>query len=200
MVSLTVWFILLSLYIILNVILTVAFLTLFERKVLASIQKRKGPNWTGFLGILQPLADALKLILKENPVPQNASSVLFFGGPLILLILSLSAWFVIPFNNSTVVADINIGILYVFMVSSLNTLNNSSRVVKQFTLCFPWCFAFYCSGYSLRSCDWYYYYKYYSFERFIKFLKNRLITAWFMICFCLMGTIFLVFYSYVSWD
>jgi NADH-quinone oxidoreductase subunit H len=123
MVSLTVYFILLSLYLILNVILTVAFLTLFERKVLASIQKRKGPNWTGFLGILQPLADALKLILKENPVPQNASSVLFFGGPLILLILSLSAWFVIPFNNETVVSDINIGILYVFMVSSLNTLN-----------------------------------------------------------------------------
>lgn len=123
MVNLTVYFILLSLYLILNVILTVAFLTLFERKVLASIQKRKGPNWTGFLGILQPLADALKLILKENPVPQNASSVLFFGGPLILLVLSLSAWFVIPFNNYTVVSDINIGILYVFMVSSLNTLN-----------------------------------------------------------------------------
>jgi NADH-quinone oxidoreductase subunit H len=103
--------------------LTVAFLTLFERKVLASIQKRKGPNWTGFLGVLQPLADALKLILKENPVPQNASSVLFFGGPLVLLILSLSAWFAIPFNNNTVVSDINIGILYIFMVSSLNTLN-----------------------------------------------------------------------------
>lgn len=123
MLTLTISFILLSLYLILNVILTVAFLTLFERKVLASIHKRKGPNWTGFLGILQPLADALKLILKENPVPQNASSFLFFGGPLILLILSLSAWFVIPFNNYTVVADINIGILYVFMVSSLNTLN-----------------------------------------------------------------------------
>lgn len=123
MVSLIVLFVLLSLYLILNVILTVAFLTLFERKVLASIQKRRGPNWTGFLGILQPLADALKLILKENPVPQNASSLLFFGGPLILLILSLSAWFAIPFNNNTVVADINVGILYIFMVSSLNTLN-----------------------------------------------------------------------------
>jgi NADH-quinone oxidoreductase subunit H len=123
MVSLSVWFILLSLYLILNVILTVAFLTLFERKVLASIQKRKGPNWTGFLGILQPLADALKLILKENPIPQNASAVLFFGGPMVLLVLSLSAWFVIPFNNNIVVSDINVGILYVFMVSSLNTLN-----------------------------------------------------------------------------
>jgi NADH:ubiquinone oxidoreductase subunit H len=114
---------LLSIYLVLNIILTVAFLTLFERKVLASIQKRKGPNRTGFLGILQPLADALKLILKENPIPQSASSVLFFGGPFILLILSLSAWFVIPFNSCTVVSDINIGIIYIFMISSLNTLN-----------------------------------------------------------------------------
>lgn len=123
MISLTILLVLLSLYVILNIILTVAFLTLFERKVLASIQKRRGPNWTGFLGILQPLADALKLVLKENPVPQNASTILFFGGPFILLILSLSAWFAIPFNNYTVVADINIGILYIFMISSLNTLN-----------------------------------------------------------------------------
>lgn len=114
---------LLSLYLVLNVILAVAFLTLFERKVLASIQKRKGPNWTGFLGILQPLADALKLVLKENPIPQNASSFLFFGGPVVLLILSLSAWFVIPFNDYSVVSDINIGVLYVFMISSLNALN-----------------------------------------------------------------------------
>ena len=123
MLSISILFVLLSLYFILNIILTVAFLTLFERKVLASIQKRKGPNWTGFLGILQPLADALKLILKENPVPQNASSFLFFGGPLILLVLSLSAWFVIPFNNDVVISNINIGVLYIFMVSSLNTLN-----------------------------------------------------------------------------
>ena len=123
MLILCILFVLLSLYFILNIILTVAFLTLFERKVLASIQKRRGPNWTGFLGILQPLADALKLIVKENPIPQNASAFLFFGGPLILLILSLSAWFVIPFNNEIVISNINIGILYIFMVSSLNTLN-----------------------------------------------------------------------------
>lgn len=121
--SLLVSFVLLSLYLVLNVILAVAFLTLFERKVLASIQKRKGPNWTGFLGILQPLADALKLVIKENPIPQNASVTLFFGGPIVLLILSLSAWFVIPFNNYIVVSDINIGVLYIFMVSSLNALN-----------------------------------------------------------------------------
>ena len=110
MLNILISFVLLSLYLVLNVILAVAFLTLFERKVLASIQKRKGPNWTGFLGILQPLADALKLVIKENPIPQNASTVLFFGGPLVLLILSLSAWFVIPFNNYVVISDINIGV------------------------------------------------------------------------------------------
>jgi NADH-quinone oxidoreductase subunit H len=107
----------------LNIILVVAFLTLFERKVLASIQKRKGPNWTGFIGLLQPLADALKLILKENPIPNNASYILFFIGPFVLLILSLSAWFVIPFNNYAVVSNINAGVLFIFMISSLNTLN-----------------------------------------------------------------------------
>lgn len=84
-------FFIFSVYLILNIILLVAFLTLLERKILGSIQKRKGPNWTGFLGLLQPLADALKLILKENPIPQNSSAILFFSGPFILLILSLSA-------------------------------------------------------------------------------------------------------------
>lgn len=116
-------FFIFSVYLILNIILLVAFLTLLERKILGSIQKRKGPNWTGFLGLLQPLADALKLILKENPIPQNSSAILFFSGPFILLILSLSAWFVIPFNSRTVVSNINVGILYIFTISSLNTLN-----------------------------------------------------------------------------
>lgn len=112
-----------SFYMIINVILAVAFLTLFERKVLGSIQKRKGPNVTGFLGLLQPIADAFKLIVKENPVPQNASSFLFFVGPLILLMLSISAWCVVPFNDKAIFSDINIGILYIFMISSLNALN-----------------------------------------------------------------------------
>jgi NADH-quinone oxidoreductase subunit H len=117
------WFILLSIYLLISIILIVAFVTLFERKVLANIQKRKGPNYTGFLGLLQPLADALKLIFKENPIPTNSSAILFFMGPFVLLILSLTAWFVIPFNNSTVISNINTGILFIFMISSLNTLN-----------------------------------------------------------------------------
>lgn len=75
------------------------------------------------MGLLQPLADALKLVVKENPIPQNASAVLFFGGPMVLLLLSLTAWFAIPFNNYVVISDINIGVLYIFMISSLNTLN-----------------------------------------------------------------------------
>lgn len=119
----TSWFFLLSIYLLLSIILVVAFLTLFERKVLASIQKRKGPNYTGFLGLFQPIADALKLILKENPIPSNSSAILFFTGPFILLVLSLTAWFVIPFNNFVVISNINAGILFIFMISSLNTLN-----------------------------------------------------------------------------
>lgn len=113
----------LSLYFLLNIILITAFLTLFERKVLGAIQKRRGPNWVGFLGLLQPLVDAFKLVIKENPIPQNASAVLFFSGPVILLLLSLSAWFAIPFNDHVIISDINVGILYIFMISSLNTLN-----------------------------------------------------------------------------
>lgn len=121
--SVFIYFIFLALYFLLNIILVVAFLTLFERKLLGSIQKRHGPNWTGFLGLLQPLADALKLIIKENPVPQNASIYLFFTGPFVLLLLSLSAWFVIPFNNQVIISDISIGVLFIFMISSLNVLN-----------------------------------------------------------------------------
>jgi len=63
------------------------------------------------------------LVIKENPIPQNASLLLFIAGPLVLLLLSLSAWFVIPFNNCILIADINIGVLYIFMISSLNGLN-----------------------------------------------------------------------------
>lgn len=69
------------------------------------------------------MVDAFKLIIKENLVPQNSSTILFFSGPVILLLLSLSAWSVIPFNGCVIISDINIGILYIFMISSLNTLN-----------------------------------------------------------------------------
>jgi len=113
----------LSLYYILVIILSVAFLTLFERKVLAAIQKRKGPNVVGFLGLLQAFADAFKLILKENITPQSSNIFLFFLGPFLMLVFSIASWFISPFSIYSIISDINIGMLYIFMVSSLNVLN-----------------------------------------------------------------------------
>jgi NADH-quinone oxidoreductase subunit H len=83
------------------------------------MQRRKGPNVVGFLGILQPLCDGLKLLLKEPVLPSSANTVIFLMAPVITFLLSLIAWAAIPFNPGVVVADLNLGILYIFAVSSL---------------------------------------------------------------------------------
>jgi len=105
--------------IIVPVLLSVAYLTYWERKIIGWMQLRKGPNVVGPLGLLQPFADGLKLFLKETVIPSGANPVIFLLSPMITFVLALVAWAVIPFDEGWVLADINVGILYLFAISSL---------------------------------------------------------------------------------
>ncbi len=105
--------------IIVPLLVSVAYLTYFERKVIAAMQLRKGPNVVGPFGLLQPFADGIKLLMKETIVPSSANRVVFLIAPMVTFTLSLVAWAVIPFDADWVLADINVGILYLFAISSL---------------------------------------------------------------------------------
>jgi NADH-quinone oxidoreductase subunit H len=108
------------LIIIVPLLISVAYFTLAERKIMGSIQRRKGPNVIGFLGLLQPLADGLKLFVKETILPSNSNVFVFILAPMITFVLSLIGWSVIPFSDQAVLANINLGVLYLFAVSSLS--------------------------------------------------------------------------------
>ncbi len=97
----------------------VAYLTYAERKVLAAMQLRKGPNVVGPLGLFQPFADAIKMLMKETIVPTGANRILFLLAPMLTFMLAMLAWAVIPVNDGWAIADINVGILYLFAISSL---------------------------------------------------------------------------------
>jgi NADH-quinone oxidoreductase subunit H len=117
---LAVLFILLKiLSIVVPLLISVAYLTLAERKLMASMQRRKGPNVVGFIGLLQPLCDGLKLLLKEPVLPSSANTIIFLMAPVLTFLLSLLAWASIPYSPGVVLADLNIGLLYLFAVSSL---------------------------------------------------------------------------------
>lgn len=101
------------------VLISVAFLTLAERKVMAGIQRRKGPNVVGFFGVFQPFADALKLLMKEPLLPSQANTFLYLFAPILTFALSLILWAVMPFQLHGVLSDLNLGIMYIFAISSL---------------------------------------------------------------------------------
>jgi NADH-quinone oxidoreductase subunit H len=106
--------------IVVPLLISVAYFTLAERKIMGSIQRRRGPNVIGYLGLLQPLADGLKLFAKETILPTAANTGIFILAPLLTFILSLMGWAVIPFGEGIVLSNINVGILYLFAVSSLS--------------------------------------------------------------------------------
>ena len=102
------------------ILVSVALIVWFDRRVWGFVQKRKGPNVVGPFGLFQTLADALKYIFKEIIIPASANKIVFILAPIITMTLALSAWAVIPLSNKMVIADINVGILYIFAISSLS--------------------------------------------------------------------------------
>jgi len=115
----TAWIIGGILLIVVPLLVGMAYLTLAERKVIGWMQLRKGPNVVGPFGLLQPFADGLKLFFKETIIPSGANRVIFVLAPMITFVLALVAWAVIPFDAGLVLADINVGFLYLFAISSL---------------------------------------------------------------------------------
>ena len=107
------------LFLLIPILVSVAMIVWFDRRVWGFVQKRKGPNVVGPFGLFQTLADALKYIFKEIIIPASSNKVIFILAPIVTMTLALSAWAVIPLSEKMVIADINVGILYIFAISSL---------------------------------------------------------------------------------
>lgn len=113
------WTVLWIVVLVVGLLLAVAYLTYAERKVLGAIQRRQGPMTVGPFGLLQPIADGIKLLSKETIIPSQAHRIVFLLAPVVLFTLALVAWAVIPFDRDWVVANINVGVLYLFAISSM---------------------------------------------------------------------------------
>ncbi|MBT3396931.1 MAG: NADH-quinone oxidoreductase subunit NuoH, partial [Alphaproteobacteria bacterium] len=113
------WILLQVLVVVVPLLIAVAYFTWFERKVMAAMHLRMGPNVVGPWGLLQPFADAVKMFVKETILPTSANKIVFLIAPVLTFVLALVAWAVIPFGEGLVVSDINVGILYLFAISSL---------------------------------------------------------------------------------
>jgi len=107
------------LLLIISLLMGIAFFTLFERQILAALQRRQGPNIVGFYGLLQPITDGVKLLLKESIIPKSANGLIFLFAPIFTFGLALAGWVVIPLGEGCLMADFNLSLLYVFMLSSL---------------------------------------------------------------------------------
>ena len=107
------------LFLLVPLLVSVAMIVWLDRRVWAFVQKRRGPNVVGPFGLFQSLADALKYIFKEIIIPASANKIIFILAPIVTMTLALAAWSVIPFGENQVLANINVGILYIFAVSSL---------------------------------------------------------------------------------
>ena len=108
-----------NLPIILPILLAVAFFTVYERKILAAMQRRRGPNVVGIYGLLQAIADAVKLISKETLIPGVSNMYVFLISPIFTFLISMLCWSLIPFDFNIVISDLSLGILFLFAFSSL---------------------------------------------------------------------------------
>ena len=119
----TFWWVAISLIkiliIVVPLLISVAYFTLAERKILGAIQRRRGPNVVGVYGLLQPLSDGFKLLVKETVLPSTANKFIFIISPIITFVISLMGWAIIPYDKYSLLSELNVGVLYLFAVSSL---------------------------------------------------------------------------------